>query len=71
MRGDCQRRFPGDPDADTVARPPMRWGPLMMVLAMDLIVFGSLIVIVVTGGRDGRMSFAVLGTVGMGLVKTR
>ncbi len=44
-------------------------GPLMMVLAMDLIVFGSLIVIVVTGGRDGRMSFAVLGTVGIGLLK--
>ncbi|WP_137702567.1 AEC family transporter [Marimonas lutisalis] len=44
-------------------------GPVMMVLAMDLIVFGSLIVILITGGRDGRMSVAVLGTVGMGLLK--
>ena len=43
--------------------------PVMMVLAMDLIVFGSLIVILVTGGRDGRMNIAVLGTVGMGLLK--
>jgi len=48
---------------------PEAVGPIMMVLAMDLIVFGSLIVIVVTGGRDGRMSIAVLGTVGMGLLK--
>jgi predicted permease len=44
-------------------------GPVMMVLAMDLIVFGSLIVILVTGGRDGRMGLAVLGTVGLGLLK--
>jgi len=43
--------------------------PVMMVLAMDLIVFGSLIVILVTGGRDGRMSAAVLGTVTIGLLK--
>ena len=43
--------------------------PVMMVLAMDLIVFGSLIVILVTGGRDGRMSLAVLGNVGLGLLK--
>ena len=43
--------------------------PVMLVLAMDLIVFGSLIVILVTGGRDGRMSPAVLGTVAVGLLK--
>lgn len=43
--------------------------PVMMVLAVDLIVFGSLIVILITGSRDGRMSLAVLGTVGMGLLK--
>ena len=48
---------------------PEAVGPIMMVLAMDLIVFGSLIVILVTGGRNGRMSVAVLGTVGMGLLK--
>ncbi len=44
-------------------------GPVMMVLAVDLIVFGSLIVILITGSRDGRMSPRVLGTVAMGLIK--
>ncbi len=44
-------------------------GPVMMVLAVDLIVFGSLIVILITGSRDGRYSPAVLGTVGLGLLK--
>ncbi len=44
-------------------------GPVMMVLAVDLIIFGSLIVILITGSRDGRMSIGVLGTVGLGLVK--
>lgn len=44
-------------------------GPIMMVLAVDLIVFGSLIVILITGSRDGRMSPALLGTVVLGLVK--
>jgi len=44
-------------------------GPVMLVLAVDLIVFGSLIVILITGSRDGRISVAVLGTVGLGLIK--
>ncbi|MEE4118990.1 MAG: AEC family transporter [Paracoccaceae bacterium] len=44
-------------------------GPLMLVLAVDLIVFSSLIVIIVTGSRDGRVSPAVLRTVGLGLLK--
>lgn len=44
-------------------------GPVMMVLAVDLIVFSSLIVILITGARDGRMSLAVLGPVGLGLLK--
>lgn len=44
-------------------------GPVMMVLAVDLIVFGSLIVILITGSRDGRMSPRVLWTVAVGLVK--
>jgi len=35
-------------------------GPVMMVLAVDLIVFGGLIVILITGSRDGRMQFSVL-----------
>ena len=44
-------------------------GPVMLVLAVDLIVFGSLIVILITGARDGRMSIGILGTVGMGLLR--
>ncbi|MEO0487748.1 MAG: AEC family transporter [Pseudomonadota bacterium] len=44
-------------------------GPVMMVLAVDLIVFGSIIVILITGARDGRMSVRILGSVGMGLIK--
>jgi len=44
-------------------------GPVMLVLAVDLIVFGSLIVILITGSRDGRMSFGILRTVGLGLLK--
>lgn len=44
-------------------------GPVMMVLAVDLIVFGSLIVILITGSRDGRMSWGILRTVGLGLLK--
>ena len=44
-------------------------GPVMLVLAVDLIAFGSLIVILITGSRDGRMSLGILRTVGLGLLK--
>lgn len=44
-------------------------GPVMLVLAVDLIVFSSLIVILITGSRDGKMSLSILKTVGLGLVK--
>jgi len=44
-------------------------GPVMLVLSIDLIVFGSLVVILVTGSRDDGGGLAVLGTVGMGLMK--
>ncbi|WP_411889367.1 AEC family transporter [Yoonia sp. SDW83-1] len=44
-------------------------GPIMLVLAVDLIVFGSLIVILITGSRDGRMSPKILVTVALGLIK--
>ncbi len=43
-------------------------GPVILVLAVDLIVFGSLIVILVTGSREGRLRPAVLLTVGRGLL---
>jgi malonate transporter len=48
---------------------PKAIGPVMLVLAVDLIVFSSLIVILISGGRDGRMSFGVVRTIGLGLVK--
>ena len=48
---------------------PAAAGPVLMVLSLDLIVFSSLIVILITGSRDGRMSFGIVKTVGMGLVK--
>ena len=44
-------------------------GPVMLVLAVDLIVFSSLIVILITGARDGRMSLGILRTVGLGLIR--
>ncbi len=44
-------------------------GPVMLVLAVDLIVFSSLIVILITGARDGRMSLGILRTVGLGLLR--
>lgn len=48
---------------------PEALGPNMMVLAVDMIVFSSLIVILVTAAREGRVRLAVLGAVGMGLLK--
>jgi predicted permease len=44
-------------------------GVIMIMLVIDLVVFSSLIVILITGSRDGRMSLAALGSIGMGLVK--
>lgn len=48
---------------------PESAGPMLMVLATDLIVFSSLIVILITGSREGRVSLGTLKTVGLGLVK--
>ncbi|MEE2946536.1 MAG: AEC family transporter [Pseudomonadota bacterium] len=48
---------------------PESIGPVMLILAVDLIVFSSLIVILINGARDGRMSFAIFKTVGVGLIK--
>lgn len=44
-------------------------GPMMLILATDLIVFSSLIVILINGSRDGRLSFSILRTIGVGLLK--
>ena len=48
---------------------PEAIGTVMLVLAVDLIVFGSLIVILITGARDGRFSPGVLITVALGLLR--
>lgn len=48
---------------------PESAGPMLMILATDLIVFSSLIVILITGSREGRVSLRTLKTVGLGLVK--
>lgn len=44
-------------------------GPIMMMLAVDLIVFSSLIVILITGSRDGRVNLGTFRTVGLGLIR--
>jgi hypothetical protein len=44
-------------------------GYTMLVLVVDLVVFSSLIVILVTISREGRLRRQVLGTVALGLVK--
>jgi predicted permease len=44
-------------------------GPVLMVLALDLVVFSTLIVILVTGGREGRVRLSTVRNVGLGLVK--
>lgn len=48
---------------------PQAIGPVMLVLATDLIVFSSLIVILISVGRDGRMSLSILRTIAKGLVE--
>ncbi|MBM2575496.1 AEC family transporter [Jannaschia sp. Os4] len=47
---------------------PESAGPMLMVLAVDLIVFSSLIVILITGSR-GEVGWATARTVGLGLAK--
>lgn len=47
---------------------PQAAGPVLMVLAIDLIVFSSLITLVITGAREGRMSWGILRVLGMGLL---
>ncbi len=44
-------------------------GPIMLVLAVDLIVFGSLVVILITGSQGGRLSPRILLTVARGLIE--
>ncbi len=47
---------------------PQAAGPVLMVLAIDLIVFSSIITLIITGAREGRMSWSILGVLGKGLL---
>lgn len=48
---------------------PEAIGPVLLALAVDLIVFSSLIVILITAARDGQASLAALKGIGLGLLK--
>lgn len=43
--------------------------PVILVLAIDLIVFSSLFTILISGHRDGRLSIGILRSAALGLVK--
>jgi hypothetical protein len=44
-------------------------GPVMLVLTVDLVVFSSLIVILINGGQDGKLTPATFRLIGLGLIK--
>ena len=44
-------------------------GPIILSLAVDLIVFSSLIVILITGSREGTVGLHTFRTIGLGLLK--
>ncbi|MFC2966924.1 AEC family transporter [Acidimangrovimonas pyrenivorans] len=44
-------------------------GPVLMVLSVDLIVFSSLITLLITAARTGRVTFGILKVLGIGLLK--
>lgn len=48
---------------------PQAVGPIILILSVDLIVFSSLIVILITGSKEGRVTPKVLKTVALGLVR--
>jgi predicted permease len=48
---------------------PEAIGPVMLALAVDLIVFSSLIVILVTGSRGGATGMGMVRMIGLGLLK--
>lgn len=48
---------------------PAAAGPVLMVLAIDLIVFSSLFTLIVTKARHGRVSWSLFGALGLGLLK--
>lgn len=48
---------------------PAAVGPVLMVLAVDLIVFSTVLTLVITGHREGRMRLAIFGVLALGLLK--
>jgi hypothetical protein len=48
---------------------PQAAGPVLMVLSIDLIVFSTIITLVITGVRQGRMSLGVIKALAIGLLK--
>ncbi|MFD2739652.1 AEC family transporter [Sulfitobacter aestuarii] len=47
---------------------PEAIGPVLLVLAIDLVVFSSLFVILIAGARDGQISLRLLRSIGLGLI---
>lgn len=43
--------------------------PVMLVLSVDLLIFGSLVVILIVGPRQGRLSFSIFRTAAGGLIR--
>ncbi len=48
---------------------PEAVGPVLMVLALDLIVFSSIITVVITAAREGQFRWSVLRTLALGILK--
>ncbi|MEM6886728.1 MAG: AEC family transporter [Pseudomonadota bacterium] len=48
---------------------PAAIGPIVMAVSIDLAVFSSLIVILITGSREGQVNLTTLRTVAVGLIR--
>jgi malonate transporter len=48
---------------------PQAAGPILMVLSIDLIVFSTIVTLIITGVRQGRMSLGIIKALAIGLLK--
>ncbi|MGO4907369.1 AEC family transporter [Pseudorhodobacter sp. W20_MBD10_FR17] len=48
---------------------PQAAGPILMVLSIDLIVFSTVVTLIITGVRQGRMSLGIIKALAIGLLK--
>jgi hypothetical protein len=48
---------------------PQAAGPMLIMLAIDLIVFSTVITLIITGVRQGRMDFGVIRVLAIGILK--